>query len=88
MKSLTLCPISTGSRLSGCSRTPKILSNKLIKKYNNLKVYDVKINNAYHENNAYQNLLNTMSYCEQFYYMNCLALNNHPLNPREHRSLR
>jgi len=80
MKSLTLCPISVGSRLIGCAKTPEILLKKLSKIYKNLKVYDVKINNAYHEKNSYQNLLNTMTYCESFYYMNMIALNNSDLN--------
>jgi len=80
MRSLTLCPISIGQRLSGVSRTPKILSNKIIKKHKNLQIYKAKINNSYHEKDHYENLLNTMKYCEYFYYLNCLALNNNKLN--------
>ena len=80
MRSLTLCPISIGQRLSGVAKTPKIISNKIKNKYENLQIYQGKINNAYHEKNHYQNLLNTMSYCEHFYYLNSIALNENKLN--------
>lgn len=80
MKSLTLCPISIGQQLSGVSRTPKILSSFLINKYKNLNIYKANIHNSYHDGNVYKNLLNTMTYCENFYYLNHNALNNNKLN--------
>jgi len=80
--SFTLCPIFIGQKLYGPCQAPKILSNSLqkIKKFDNFKHYDLKIQNAYHEIDYEQNLRNILRYNNDIFKSNKKSLNNCDLN--------
>jgi arginase len=81
-KSFTLCPIFIGQKLYGPCQAPMIVSKKInsVSKYDDFLTYKLKFNNAYHECNPQQNLLNVLRYNEDIYKSNKKSLEIHDLN--------